>query len=396
MFTQRRDNLSCRAMTLLEMILAISIVSVIFAALLPQFRVILNSWATREGTAESLQNARVLIDHINRNLSTAVRITAVSDSSETDGYIQFEDNDGDDLRYEIAGGYVQFGEVGALSDLAGPVSQLQFTCYDACDLDTSITDVNSIRFVNVQTILTNSAALGQEKTLTTSAYLRTNWNSSSEPNLVGLLGWWKLDETSGLIAADSSGNGNDGTLGDMVGNEWTTGRVGGALAFDGDDDHHIDGIGKCPKGNYTVAGWAIDTGSDYDWMTLYSAEQHIWFGVDSEASAAVWLDCGGSGKGALTTAGTWTQDAWHHIAATWDGSNIHIYIDGADMSITVYGSPKNPKAKNGVIGAFSTGTSNDNWYGILDDVRLYDRALTADEISALASGSGGGGGEMSP
>jgi len=366
------------------MVIALAMMGIVFGAIVPQFTVIRNSWDSKQGAAESLQNGRVLIDHLNHNLAKAVKITAVSDASETNGYIQFENNDGNDLRYEIASSYVQFGEVGDLSDLAGPVGQLQFTCYDACDLDTAITDVNLIRFVNVQTILANSAALGQDKTLTTSAYLRTNWNSGSDSNL---LGWWKLDETSGLTAADSSGNGNDGTLTNMVGDEWTTGIVDGALGFDGDNDH-IAGIGNCPTGDYTVAGWAKDTGGG-DWKVLYSADQEIWLGVDSGASAAVWLDCGGNGKGANTSAGTWTLNTWRHIAGTWDGTTVHLYLDGLDMPITTYGTPENPLAKAGVIGAWSQTGDEEVWYGLIDDVRIYDRALTVDEIAEIMAGNGG-------
>lgn len=170
-------------LTLLEMVIALAMMGIVFASIVPQFTAIRNSWASKQGAAESLQNGRVLIDHLNHNLAKAVKITAVSDSSETNGYIQFENNDGNDLRYEIASSYVQFGEAGNLSDLAGPVSKLQFTCYDACDLDTALdistADINDVRFVKAETILTNSAALGQDKTLTTSAYLRANGNNQA-------------------------------------------------------------------------------------------------------------------------------------------------------------------------------------------------------------------------
>ena len=155
--------------------------AIIFAAIVPIFGQIRGGWDSKQAAAETLQNGRILIDHLNRNLSKAVRITAVSDSSETDGYIEFEDNDANNLRYDVNSltDYVEFGYIGDLSDLAGPVSRLQFTCYDACDLDTPITDVNSIRFVKVEAIFTNSATLGQDKTFIASAYLRTNGNNPS-------------------------------------------------------------------------------------------------------------------------------------------------------------------------------------------------------------------------
>ena len=99
----------CTAMTIMEMIMALAIIGMVFAAMLPQFRLINNSWDSKQGNAEVLQNGRVLMDHISRNLSEAAAIIAVSDPCETDGYIEFEDNDGNNLRYEIdAGSYVEF------------------------------------------------------------------------------------------------------------------------------------------------------------------------------------------------------------------------------------------------------------------------------------------------
>jgi len=162
-------------MTLVEMLIAMALLLIVFAAIVPQIRAIQNSWASKRQNVEVIQNGRVLMDHITYNLTQAQKITVVSDSSETNGYIEFEDNDGNTMRYEIgAGNLVQFGPVGSLSELAGPVSQLQFTCYDACDLDTPIADVNQIRSVRAQATFTNSAALGRDHTFTAQAYLRTN------------------------------------------------------------------------------------------------------------------------------------------------------------------------------------------------------------------------------
>ncbi len=63
--------------------------AIIFAVIVPQFAIMRNNWDSKQGAAETLQNGRILTDHLNRNLSKAVKITAVSDSSETNGYIQF-------------------------------------------------------------------------------------------------------------------------------------------------------------------------------------------------------------------------------------------------------------------------------------------------------------------
>lgn len=177
----RRNRASRDGLTLMEMVIALTIMTIIFAAILPLFGQIRSGWDSKQAAVETLQNGRILIDHLTRNLAKAVKITAVSNSLETIGYIEFEDNDAETIRYDVNSTtyYVEFGPVGNLSDLAGPVSQFQFTCYDPCDLDISITDVNSIRFVKAETIVTNSADVSQNKTLTAAVYLRTNGNSGS-------------------------------------------------------------------------------------------------------------------------------------------------------------------------------------------------------------------------
>jgi arabinogalactan endo-1,4-beta-galactosidase/type II secretory pathway pseudopilin PulG len=173
-------------MTLIEIIVSLAIITIILAVIVPQFVMIRNSWASKEAATETLQNGRILLDHLERNLLKAVKITSVSSSSTTSGYIQFQDNDGNSFRYDInsTNNYVEYGAPGSLSDLAGPVSQLQFRCYDACNLDTPldpITDANLIRFVKVETTLTNSVSSSRNKTLIASAYLRTNANTGCGP-----------------------------------------------------------------------------------------------------------------------------------------------------------------------------------------------------------------------
>jgi type II secretory pathway pseudopilin PulG len=187
-------------LTLLELVIAMAMITIIFAAVLPQFAAIRNSWDSKQGIAEALQNGRVLMDHINRNLSKAAKITNVSASSQTNGYIEFANVVGDVNRYDIhsTNNYVEFGpQPGTLSDLAGPVSLLRFTCYSACDLNTPITDPN-IRVVKVDATFTNSSGLGQAKTFTTWAYLHGNGN-----NQVGLVNKtpFEFDTTDGRYSA---------------------------------------------------------------------------------------------------------------------------------------------------------------------------------------------------
>jgi len=370
-------------MTLLEMILALAMVVIISAVILPQFRAIDNGWDSREAAAEVIQNGRVLTEHINRILSQAVKITAVSEPNVANGFIEFEDNAGLLWRYDMGeDNYIEFGEIGAGESLAGPVSSLSFTCYDRTDFSSPVYDLNdvdAVRFVKAEVTFPNSTSLGRDKSFTAWAYVRTNVSP--------LIGWWKLDETSGTTAVDSSVKKNHGTLTNMAGNEWTTGVVGGGLEFDGSDDR-IAGIGNCPTGNYTIAGWAKDTGpitGKNNWSVFYCAEQELWFGVDRGASPQIHLDSGGNNHGVKTAEGAWTRNVWYHIAATWDGTTVHLYIDGIDMPVTIYGTPHNPNATVAAIGSWSGIWNEEVWYGTIDDVRIYDQALTAEEIALLAN-----------
>ena len=126
-------------------------------------------------SSDAIQNGRVLMDHMHRTLAKATQVTSVSSASTSSGYIEFVDNNSTTFRYQIGtNNYVEFGEVGSLATLAGPVTQLQFTCYADNELSTAITDMNSIRYVKVASTVTNAAAEGTNRVFTTSAYLRTN------------------------------------------------------------------------------------------------------------------------------------------------------------------------------------------------------------------------------
>lgn len=385
-------------MTLLEMVIAMAIVVVILTAILPAFRGMRNSWDAKQAAAETLQNSRVLIDHLNYNLSKAVRITDVSDSTETNGYIQFkfDDSDVNEWRYEIDdSNLVEFGLVGDLSDLAGPVSQLQFSCYDACDLgtplDISTVDFNEIRFVQVQTTLTNSVALGQDKIFTTSVYLRAGHGESSD---CGLVGWWKLDDASGTIAEDSSDNDNNGVL---YGPSWTTGQISGALDFDGWNDYVSLPIGSLISSltDCTIATWVYWDGGN--------AWQRIWdFGSGTSVNMFLTARNGSTNtpRFAITTVGWWDEDqttspsalsttGWHHVAVTIDADNhTHkLYLDGSLVA----------QNTSGYLNPSDLGSTTQNWLarsqysadpyfnGWLDDVRIYNRVLEPDEIAQLAS-----------
>jgi len=197
-----------------------------------------------------------------------------------------------------------------------------------------------------------------------------------EPNLVS---WWKFDEGSGAIAHDSAGS-NHGQL--INGPVWTTGQIAGALSFDGINDFVNCGSGPSNYDNITVSAWMKtatkgvlvsnrDAGGSYGtWYSLYSSSIEI--GDNSQ----------GGYRGVTFNTPT-LNNVWHHIVYTKDGINHAIYVDGSlDQQFTSNAdiSQNSPL----FIGKRWTQTSSVFWFnGIIDDVRIYNRALSAGEVGQL-------------
>jgi hypothetical protein len=266
--------------------------SIIFAVIVPQLRVSENSWDSKVGASETLQNGRILIDHINRNLSKAARITAVSDSSETNGYIEFIDNDANNVRYAIntINDYVEFGLIGEPNDIAGPVSKLQFSCYSASDFSSPITDVNSIRYIKVETTVTNPSKLGQDMTFTAQAYIRTNTLPAPGGGIAKLAEPWllydpvqgeapallQIDPTKYLCAYQGLYAGGSACILTVNNSDWTVSK-GSSVQYDADyadtpsltkiDDTHF----LCAYEGYRGDGWVCVLAEESNTLVLKSS-----------------------------------------------------------------------------------------------------------------------------
>ncbi len=336
-----------RALTLLEMMIALAIMAVVFAAILPQFRNIQNSWASRQGAAEALQNGRILIEHLNRNLAKAVKINDVSDPTETNGYIEYEATDGTTYRYEISSGkYVQFGPVGNLSELAGPVSRLNFICHDAYDLDTPVTDVGIIRAVRVATTLTNQAALGQDKNFTAMAYLCANSiglgeiikgrassfgiTTGNTPTLA------KIDTTHYLCTY--AGVGDDGWA-VVLDVDTATSTVSSAIPFEYDISRGVSpSLARIDAGNYLCAysgpqtdgwavilkvdpfGWSITRGTPLEFETMNCSLLSL-AQIDATHYLCTYTGPGSDGWAVMLTVNTGTSTVTMGTPFEFDASN---------------------------------------------------------------------------
>ncbi|MFH1881141.1 MAG: M56 family metallopeptidase [Planctomycetota bacterium] len=198
---------------------------------------------------------------------------------------------------------------------------------------------------------------------------------------------WMLDETEGSIAHDSIGK-NDGTL---YGNPaWypTGGIIGGALLFDGVDDYVSTPLILDPaKGSFSA----------FAWIRGGAPGQVIISQTDGTGSGAAWL-WADSSYGRLITRlmhppfdplvseSVITDVQWHHIGLVYDFDELKrcLYVDGAEVA-------KDTDFVGGVgsngglyFGVGKTLDATSFFTGLIDDVRIYDRALNAEEIAELA------------
>ncbi|PHS11806.1 MAG: hypothetical protein COA78_08945 [Blastopirellula sp.] len=207
-----------------------------------------------------------------------------------------------------------------------------------------------------------------------------------------LVAHWTFDDGSGQTLTDISGNGNDGTLGSTSGSgsndpTWTVdGTRGSVLTFDGIDDY-VSGVADSPAGDFTIAGWGNTTsGGISGFHALYSADTEIWLGVGTNFGA-IYLYVGGSDGYLRSADSTWTEDTWHHLAGSWDGTTAHVYLDGVEIMMSTFGTLNDPVATTAVIGVWSVSLSDDLWHGSIDDLAIFDEALDSTTINKLANDS---------
>jgi hypothetical protein len=188
-------------------------------------------------------------------------------------------------------------------------------------------------------------------------------------------------ESGGL--KDYSDSGNGGVL--FGGPQWTDGRIENALEFDGSDDYVeiLDSNTLDLTQGFLLTGWVYHQGSSND--------QNI---ITKENSYEIAIDSDGTLKWALYTSGGWEwhdsgqsvpQNEWHYISFSYNGSDGIFYIDGSQVSSISDpdGGSIDTNSNNVWIGARANGGGMSWFDGKIDDVRIYDRALSESEIKRL-------------
>jgi hypothetical protein len=211
---------------------------------------------------------------------------------------------------------------------------------------------------------------------------------AADPDLVG---YWKFDETSGTTAHDASGNGQDGTLnGDP---QWVAGILGGALEFDGNGDY-VD-VGNDPifniTGQITVACWIKVSQFTVSWQAIFTMGDDSWrLQRQTTTDNLCWACTGVTG-----TPGNWwlhgnvnvNDGEWHHAAGVYDGSKYYLYVDG-ELDVSKDTSGMMSVSSYPVMIGANAQQSGREFEGLIDDVRVYKRALIDTEILGVMSGGG--------
>ncbi|HYF51868.1 MAG TPA: LamG domain-containing protein [Planctomycetota bacterium] len=194
----------------------------------------------------------------------------------------------------------------------------------------------------------------------------------------GLAGHWKFDDGAGSkSAADASGKGNAGKPG--AGGSFAAGIIGGAYSFDG-------GVGFMEVPGVTTGGDAFSVSC---WVRHNSItakqERYLTFGdecavLKHEGNGQLAFSIKTDSAKVLQAKGALSAQKWTLITGTWDGTTQKLYQDGKLVQEQVPGgsvkAPTNLKLGGFVIQGFA---------GLLDDVRIYSRALTQEEVAALTA-----------
>ena len=210
-----------------------------------------------------------------------------------------------------------------------------------------------------------------------------------------LVAWWKLDEQEGNVAVDSSGNANHGTL--MNDATWKSGIIGGGLFLEWRgpiDEFQYVLCGNSPTFNITdaitISGWMkvdrfieriepLISKGDNSWALRKSSGDKM--RIQLALLDEVWSE---EFRSVIVRGRTGVEDGrWHHIVGVYDGEKANLYVDGIlDRAIPASGSIRTNDFEV-MIGQSSENSLHRQWNGLIDDVRVYKRALSSEDVKEL-------------
>ncbi len=197
----------------------------------------------------------------------------------------------------------------------------------------------------------------------------------------GTIAKWKVDEESGATAFDASGNGHHASL--FGGPARVPGVSGRALEFDAQDDGASAGTNLLSdRSAFTLTAW-IRPRATAALQGIVGQNDAIELGFISPGNIQIRT----SGGGKLTVPYPFAMNEWHHVAATGDGERLRVYYDGvlasfAPTPTSSYGASPYPLRFGG------GGIFDESWgafHGTIDDVRVFDAALSPESIALIAT-----------
>jgi hypothetical protein len=211
----------------------------------------------------------------------------------------------------------------------------------------------------------------------------------------GLVAYWNFNEDTGSTVYDDTGRGNLGTFNGTTGSQWTAGKIGYALSFNGTNNYvSLPTAGVAPSSGLTIAAWINPSTVSVN-SSLYGfgpksgcnpSGQYL--SVNSSGKVTYLFGCGGT----LTSSTTLTAGTWYHVALTVDSSkNATIYINGSAVAgPTNESSGQSVTTGNDLIGVeWAAGSLAQYFNGIIDEVGVWNVVLTGTQISTLYNSGAG-------
>lgn len=200
------------------------------------------------------------------------------------------------------------------------------------------------------------------------------------PNNLGLIGYWSMNEGTSTIATDFSGTGMHGTLTNMAlastTSGWAPGKQGNALGFDGSNDY-VETPTQSISGSITVSAWVHSSNFNHNGFVIGKNPVNTQWELFFETPST--LKWRGGANENTTVCSIPTNNQWHHVVGKQTGTTGTLYIDGVVCdtgTLTAIGNGGGTID----IGRFSSGYY---FNGKIDEVRLYNRALTDAQVTAL-------------
>ncbi|NQV31097.1 MAG: discoidin domain-containing protein, partial [Phycisphaeraceae bacterium] len=207
--------------------------------------------------------------------------------------------------------------------------------------------------------------------------------AQDDPSLVG---WWRLDEGGGTTVADSSGYGNEGVFaGEPV---WVPGVIGSALQFDGDDDFvdvpHNDILHVTDE--VSLALWVNPeryNSAGEGWGGIMAKGGTRSYSLFTTSAGGIHFSTGGVGT---VSTSTFPLDEWSHVTVMVKEGHHEYFINGVASGTGGSGIVL-PATNTNPVTFGNIRETNRFFMGMLDDVRIYNRGLTVDELPAIMTGS---------